>query len=507
MRVVNLIAWSLLSTCIVGSGYAQTSSLPADTDEPAGTLKVGEFPLGEAGPKATKFRFSVPENRAAENSRNIELVVYQFKARTPSDRAPVFLLGGGPGQFFDDKGFKSLSKKPTGGPLLELWEYLENHDVVVVNQRGAGPEFISLMFWVYGRPLDEAYDYQDANDAMKKNCQLAVDQLTKIGIDLAGYDIMNMVQDMEDVRQKLDYKKISLRGTSFGSQWAFSYMRQFPEHVDRAILGGVEPIDHGWDSPQGLWNVMKRLEEQIESADRSELGFPSVPLTKAIQTIVKRLESKAIEREVGSKTLVIGPQDFQRALIGGHGGHREQLTSFKNLPKFVYETYNENFQPLIAKAKGKQATSLRPLQTYLVDNSLGISQLRETKLEQEEGRRWIGELNAGYKATRTVTPSPVIPDSFRTLRSDLPILMAHGDFDLSTPIENAEEQMKDLTNAHLIRIHGGTHGAIPQIMNHDEQFVSHLVRFLEADLTEQSVASLKLPTEISLPPLEFAPMK
>ena len=379
------------------------AGLPGHIDEPVGSLNSIEMPLQD-GPECRKYRLSVPENRAADSSRNIRLYFYRFKARKPSGRAPVFFLPGGPGGFYNDNWVKGLNKKPKGGSNLEAWLYAQNRDVVLVNQRGArlpDKTFQTLFFIAFGSSLSEPLDYKTAASPLRDNAKIAIDQWTNLGMDLAGYDIKNMVEDINDIRDKLGYEKIALRGTSFGSQWSMSYMREYPEHVDRAVLGGTEPIDHGWDSPQGIWNVLGRLEKHLSaSPSRNKLGFPDVPLTEAIKTIVKRLEKEPVVAEIGSQEFPIGVQDFQRCLLGGIGGHREHRRSFANMPKFVYEVYNEDYDYLAAHVrKRRPSTSAVPLQLLLVDNSLGISKDREKKLEQEPGRRWIGEPNSIYKAT------------------------------------------------------------------------------------------------------------
>ncbi|WP_197454544.1 alpha/beta hydrolase [Stieleria varia] len=478
--------------------------LPAHSDQPAGAFDMIDFVIQD-GPETKKFRLSVPENRASESSRHIRLYGYQIKARKPSGYAPIFLLGGGPGQFFGDKLIERLNHKPTGGMLGEVWEFAETRDVVFVNQRGAGPAFMSMMFMTLGAPVGEPYDHDAMKGRIQENYKMAIDRCAQQGIDLAGYDIMNVAADLDDVREKLGYEKIVLYGGSFGSQWAFCYMQKYPDHVDRAVLSGIEPIDHGWDSPQGIWNVIKRLEKRI-APDRDKLGFPEVSLTDAIESIVKRLESQPVRAKTGKTEVVIGPADFQRAMLGGHGAHRETHESIAKMPKFVYEIYMENYTVLAAKAARKNSVGASPLQAYLIDNSLDISEVRLSRIDNEPGRRWIGELNATYKATRDVTPTPVIPESFRILKTDLPVLMVQGDLDMSTPFENAKEQMEFSSNAHLIRIHGGTHAAIMQIAKHDPSFHDHVMRFLDADFSNQTIASLKLPDELKLPPIEFAAM-
>ncbi len=49
----------------------------------------------------------------------------------------------------------------------------------------------------------------------------------------------------------------------------------------------------------------------------------------------------------------------------------------------------------------------------LVDNSVGIVAACDKKSDNEEGRRWVGELNMMYKATRAVTPTPVLADDYK----------------------------------------------------------------------------------------------
>ena len=81
-------------------------------------------------------------------------------------------------------------------------------------------------------------------------------------MDLAGYDIINMVEDIDDIRKAFGHDKIALRGTSFGSQWSLAYMKQHPEHVERALLAGVEPLDHGYLPSVGLLGAVKETVER-----------------------------------------------------------------------------------------------------------------------------------------------------------------------------------------------------------------------------------------------------
>ena len=490
--------------------------IPGGTKFPLGHVEVTPLEMG-AGPECERSLIVVPENRAAEDSRNIELTFFRIKARKPSRHAPVFFLPGGPGGYHDENWVNGLKQKPAGGSNRLAWNLAEDRDVVLMNQRGArlpDRRFLFFRFLIGGNSLDQPFSHEKAAESMKQTIPGSLNHWQKMGVDLTGYDIMNMVEDINDIRKHLGYEKISFRGTSFGSQWSFSYIKQYPQHVDRALLSGVEPIDHGYDSPQGVWNAFKRLEKELEqfNGEDNRLNLPDISLTEAIEQIVARLEKEPVKfsakhaKRNFEKEIPIGVEDFQRFLRRGINAGRETTESLEKFPKFIFEIYNEDYSFLASKVLEERASiSGASMQLILIDNSLGISKARDQLLDSEEPRKWVGELNAFYKATRELTPTPVVPDSFRKMDFDIPILLVNGDMDLSTPIENAEEAMQTLANAHLIRIKGGTHGAFKQAGRTNAEFLKAVDKFMSADFESRKVADLGLPDVLQLPPLEFKP--
>src|SRR5262249_44122970 len=49
--------------------------------------------------------------------------------------------------------------------------------------------------------------------------------------------------DLEEVRRRLGYARISLYGVSYGTRMAQAYMRRYPSRVRSAVLDGVVPFD------------------------------------------------------------------------------------------------------------------------------------------------------------------------------------------------------------------------------------------------------------------------
>jgi pimeloyl-ACP methyl ester carboxylesterase len=518
-----IVSKATLLFCTTGLAQDESatdlSKLPGGTTDPIGHVESKDLNMG-AGPECEKFRIVVPENRRNRESRGINLVFYRIKARNESNFAPVFFLPGGPGgSYVDDwlDGLRNGEPESRGSNYL-AWLLTEDRDVILVNQRGArlpDRRYAMFAFMNGGKSLGKPYSREMVDAEMTKGAKRSLDHWASQGMDLAGYDIANMVEDINDIRKAMDYKKISLLGSSFGSQWSFAFMKQHPKLVERAVLSGVELLDHGYDSHTGIWNVFKRIEKELIEANGqgNDLNLPNVTLTQAIKAIVERLEDKPIEvegthpRTKKSRVVPINHQDFQLQLRSGIAAGRETAASLENFHRFVYEVYREDYRYLASKTiQQRGGMSGGPLQFILIDNSLGISAKRDEVLSNEPARRWLGELNSVYKATREVTPTPVIRDSQRILNTDIPILFVHGDMDLSTPIENATEAMEHLSNCHMIRIKRGTHGASKQIARHNLGYFDHLLKFVRADFRKTTVKELNLPVEMQLPKLKFKPV-
>jgi pimeloyl-ACP methyl ester carboxylesterase len=61
------------------------------------------------------------------------------------------------------------------------------------------------------------------------------------GIDLAGYTMTETINDMEAVRQALDYERINLLGASYGTRLAMMYEWMYPDNLQRVAMIGVNP--------------------------------------------------------------------------------------------------------------------------------------------------------------------------------------------------------------------------------------------------------------------------
>jgi len=454
----------------------------------------------------------VPENRAAKNSRMINVHFYRFPAVEKSDLAPVMILPGGPGGSFTYRNFYSYYHGVRAKMWIkELRALNRKRDVIIVNQRGnTRPPGLNSGDWRWGVEKAAPDALETADQAMVRyadGVKEGIDHWTDRGVDLAGYDIMNISEDLEDIRKALGYNKIALRGNSFGSQWALAYMKRWPQHVDRAMLAGVEPLDFAWDSAAWLWNALERLDKRAVAGLSKDIYGGSY--LEVFKKVVTRLEKSSVavnlEGEDDVVRVIIGADDIRSSITGRLGDSRRE--SLEYLPQYILELYREEYRFLAHNtADDKESIFGGPMITALIDNSLGISDRREKMLNSESAIKWLGDPNGYYKATRGLTPTPEVNDEFRFEEQiDIPVLMIQGDLDFSTPYENALHLQQFLTNGHLVTIVDGTHSAVGEAIQLKEEEAMKLFQFMDADFSNVSPKDVfkSLPDKIELPPLEF----
>ena len=443
----------------------------------------------------------VPENRRAANSRTIGVRFRRFPAQEGADGPPVFYLPGGPGSTLDQDELASEE----GQQIVDFFTSVG--DLVIVDQRGNAsvdaPFVPEMEMTVSGLPLDSVPGKAARRGAIRTGFSAALKKWTARGVDLSGYDIRNVADDVDDLRAALDYEEIILRGNSFGSQWSFAYMKRHPGHVARALLGGVEPLNFAYDRPAHVWNAHRRIIGLAEADADLRSHLPDEELESVIRGLLDRLaehpERVTIPNpETGdSVTVVVGRYDLQQALKRFAPDYytREGLETW---PRFILELLNGDFRYLASLVRQRRQADRTPLIFPLIDNSLGITADRDRTLRSDSARRLVGPINSFYYATRDRTPTPDAGDNFRTgLSADVPVLMIQGDLDRSTPIENARHIHEELPTSHLLHVENGTHMAIREVRQFHPELTKQVREFL------QSGSFGELPSHVTLPPPDF----
>lgn len=441
---------------------------------------------------------SVPENRHIQSRKQISISFIRVPSVNPY-ATPLFYLPGGPGD--------AISSSPAHAEYIlepEFWQLIETwgteRDIVFLNQRGNvnAPLSTGLTFRSAAMPLSEEVTKQHRAQYLANALEVAQSALSAAGVELAGYDIFNLIEDLDSVRQTLGYDKINLIGTSFGSQWSLAYISTYPNRVERAILSGVEPLDYTYDSPSDLERALERIFNRANKSAYWKCGEHTENLFDIFKNQVSRLnakpESVILKSSEGNDySVLLTGEDLAEVITGLSFESGSRLERTSNAPSLLIDVMQNDLQQLAKAVERKREAYNDQLIWLLIDNSIGISEQRDKRLVAEAEASVLGDINADYRATRNVSATKRADDDFREFAYvETPVLMIQGDMDLSTPMENAIAQLEYLRNGALVIVNGGTHSAFSEIWANDHDIYGAVRSYFHADEKELPKGTLSV---------------
>ncbi|MCH8978945.1 MAG: alpha/beta fold hydrolase [Armatimonadetes bacterium] len=442
----------------------------------------------------------VPENRDDPNSRVIGVGFARFRSTASSPQAPaMFILPGGPGSSYLARMKSSSSQRERLAE--ELARFLPFCDVVYVDQRGFSEHGDVLLATMSApkRPTDRALTEEDWTAAFETFARETVAQYAETNVDLRGYTVKECANDVADLRKALGYDKIMLNGTSFGSQWSFAVMRLHPEIVARALLSGVEPLNHGYDMPSYVFAAVQRMWRTIDEDESFKPYLPPGGMAEAARVVIERLERGefVIQGEAqsnGEKSTigVYGPADFPWSnptrILDLYHGHTE-----------IWQRQAERG----FEARTRSVDLIGPL----IDTSLGVTPERRHRMWTDPATRYLGRGFAPGLATAEIWPSADVGDDFRTpVLSEIPVVFAQGDWDTKTPLENTFEIAPFFVNSRVIVAERGGHGVLRPIALQLPEVWAEIEEFLRTGDMDGIPARVRLaPSRRFRPPRFPAP--
>ncbi|SEU38713.1 TAP-like protein [Myxococcus fulvus] len=418
----------------------------------------------------------VPENRKKPDSRLIEVGFARIKAARPTGAPPVFWLPGGPGLSV----LGSLTDNdPSTRGKARLWANFSQRsaDVVVLEQRGYTRRGEMLESTSDAMPLEQPGSIHAEAQAMRALAKRAITEHS--GKDLSGYNIGELAADVDSLRRALGYKKISLFGGSFGSQWSLAVIRLHPDIVARAVLSSVEPLNNAFDMPSHTFAALQRIAYDADQDAGLAPYRPAGGLMEAVRTLRRRLAQEPVRVEVRddagkAQTVVLGLEDLQLALLS-------HTTEGENWPAFILSLYHGHYEAWAREVIEQRAAGKNKLIGPLIDSSLRTTAEREHQLRTDPAVEFLGTWNfeANF-ASAADWPTPDIGDEVRTpVASPVPVVFVQGDWDTSTPVENTLGLLPYFPNGHTIITHRGGHDGTFYLLRSEEAASQAVYEFLK----------------------------
>lgn len=438
---------------------------------------------------AERGYFFAPANRNDPKSEVIGVEVYRFRADRTANATtpPLFFLHGGP----NFVGLEPALARP-GYYERQIKPYLAVADYVVVGQRGIGSSKPTTTC-ERPRPLPVTATNDDQVKAVQDASIRCRDFWTEWGLDVSGLTVMQAAADVDDVRKALGYDRIQIWGGSFGSHWAMALMRFYPQAITRVVLRGLEGPDHTYDSPAGLANALERIGAAADTAAALRGRVPAGGLYKALQDVIARLDRNPVAVTVTDSAT--GPVTVR---VDGDAVRNVAVIGPRGWPALVLALHAGDYTTAARAAiRARTARGIQTASYYVLDCGSGISRARDARYAADAKTSVAGEANWEYRAACPVWQSDN-GDAFRAdFQTNIPTLIVHGDWDLSTPLENALELRSSFKNRHFVLVKGGSHGSLTEAQAASPEFTRELLEFFASgDMTG-------LPTEVVLPAVRW----
>ncbi|MEM9929873.1 MAG: alpha/beta fold hydrolase, partial [Bacteroidota bacterium] len=454
------------------------------------TLAIEPYTFQASDGRSTEAElgsFTVPQNRAKPNGKQLTLRFVRFKSTNPTPGHPIVYLAGGPG----GSGINAAKYA-----RYDLFQALRSvADVIAYDQRGTGksdgpPAYPGVWAFDPGTPMTEAA----VRPIIQQATQEAAAFFREQGSDLSAYNSNASADDLNDLRQALGAEKLNLWSISYGSHLALTTLKRHEQHLDRIILAGVEGYDHTVKLPADQQALLETIDAQLKANPTTASIYPDF-LGDMKRLLDKVSTSPAIIKGKHPMTgdevpVAIGRLEMQLLISWSLGGPE----SFRELPLMVQQMLNGNYSGVSNYAFYTKAGRFQGMSLGM-DLASGISKERRARLKAQKTTTLLGDaINFPYLHQYDALPELDAGADFRApYPSKIPVLCISGTLDGRTPPGNAKETLKHLPNGRHLIVEGAGHS--------DPLFLSspRILEIMEAFLKGKKIDNEK----ITLPPVEW----
>lgn len=190
-------------------------------------------------PDTACFSMVVPETYNDPQSRLIRFPVIKFEGGDNDDTPVLHLGGGGPGAS------NGLSPREINEYVWKNYWHMfayYDRDLYVIDPRGAGTSTPAMTCPEYSSGVTELWKqdltYEEELEASASLYRQCKDRLVESGFDPLGYSSSVVAKDIDALRHEIGVDSFHLYGVSYGSRYALTIARDYPDAVASMVLDG-----------------------------------------------------------------------------------------------------------------------------------------------------------------------------------------------------------------------------------------------------------------------------
>jgi pimeloyl-ACP methyl ester carboxylesterase len=410
-------------------------------------------PLAEVPGPALCGRLEVFENRTGGGAgRKISLRVVVLPARGPRPAPdPVFYLAGGPGGAATEEASWLIESFPA---------VLAERGVVLVDQRGTGGS--NPLDCDFGTAAAEAGNGLFPVEAVRA-CRSALGGRA----DLARYTTPIAMEDLDQVRRALGYRRINLLGSSYGTYAAQVYLRAHPDRVRSVVLIAPVPLSLSQlHVARDAQRALDRLFADCAADPACGAAFPE--LRRDFADVLARLAQGPVRVSIPDPetdrpiAVVITGEVFR--IIFPYRLYSAEAAS--KVPRSIHRAAHGDFREM-----ARAVLVLRRLMVGGRSRGMYLSvscseeppeSLNLQALQDETRGTFMGDLRVrNYMEVCALWPRGEIPHGFHEpVRSRVPALLLAGELDPAIPPFRSEEIVRRMPNSRLVVVPGSSHSPI-----------------------------------------------
>jgi pimeloyl-ACP methyl ester carboxylesterase len=421
------------------------------------------------------YEFTVPENRAQPQARQVKLKVNVLKARRPIDRDPILYLSGGPGDA------PLVASTAGADPLAEgdWWNdtatIRRRRDVIILSQRGAGGSTPNLDCFEPRTSEPARAKRRAVTEAQEKDILLRCRaEFDRRKIDVAMYTTPNLADDVADLAKAMQLQRVNLYGISYGTRWALEVIRRHPNLVRAAVLDAVYPpnINGEQDEPEIVRAAFEQLYADCASDKLCRERNPDLGNTlKAVVTGADQSPlSINLELDAGEQSVKLDSTKLMLVLM-----HMMREGEVALIPETVSAIKRGDYRLVkqFAEMLEDDEGALLEQNAQQFGGLFNTIECRETWAGVDQAARDRAVSTGGFYSLSALTSKlplycPVwrVPTALaaerQAVQSDLPVLLMSGGYDWLTPPAWGRAAAKSLSLSRHVIFRAQGHGVTAQ---------------------------------------------